>query len=256
MRRLYILTILLMGLWTAVGRAGEADTQNLDILRDTIRANKKALVAVNLNLTDEEAGKFWPVYDEYQAQLTAVNDRLLKIVQDYTAGLKTMTDATANDLTSQYLQVEEDRAKVRLTFLPKIQQALPGRKVAALLSDREQDRRGDAIRAGVADSGHRGVGRRRRRRLLKFKRVASEACSGARMGTGCGERRLRAADPSCGPQLPFERRCSYARYAPDHVGPAVAGSRNRCRLCAGCRGAMELAPQRSNNLLTRTSIAR
>jgi hypothetical protein len=46
-------------------RGGEA---NLDILLDTIRANKKALVAANLTLTDEEAARFWPLYDRYQTE--------------------------------------------------------------------------------------------------------------------------------------------------------------------------------------------
>lgn len=122
-----LLTIVLS---TAVAWAQEAETANFDVLLDAVRANKKAVVAVNLDLTDEEAGKFWPVYDEYQGELNGVNDRLMKLVQEYTEGLKTMTDAKALELTSQYLQVEEDRAKLRRTFLPKIEKALPGRKVA------------------------------------------------------------------------------------------------------------------------------
>src|SRR5262245_54822987 len=103
MPRLRILVLLLVALSAAVGSAGEAETANIDILRDTIRSNKKALVAVNLTLTDQEAAGFWPVYDEYQGELIGVNDRLLKIIQEYTANLKTMTDARALELTEQYL---------------------------------------------------------------------------------------------------------------------------------------------------------
>ena len=123
-------TLLTIVLSTALAWAGEADTAEFDVLLDAVRANKKAVIAVNLNLTDEEAAKFWPVYDEYQGELNGVNDRLIKIVQEYTDGLKAMTDAKALELTGQYLQVEEDRAKLRRTFLPKIEKTLPGRKVA------------------------------------------------------------------------------------------------------------------------------
>ena len=57
-------------------------------LLNAIRANRKALVAVNLKLTDDEAAKFWPVYDRYQKDLNAIGDRLLGVIQDYGARLE------------------------------------------------------------------------------------------------------------------------------------------------------------------------
>jgi hypothetical protein len=107
--------------------AGEAETA---VLVDTIRANRKALVAVNLNLTDEEAKKFWPAYDTYAAQMKAVQDRLVKVVEDYIASFDKMTDEKAMQLVKDYLAVEADRIKVKQDNLPAISAALPGRKVA------------------------------------------------------------------------------------------------------------------------------
>jgi hypothetical protein len=51
----------------------QAATANLDVLVDAIRSNRKALVAVNLKLTDEEAAKFWPIYDRYHADLRSLS---------------------------------------------------------------------------------------------------------------------------------------------------------------------------------------
>lgn len=110
--------------------AGEAADANLDILRETIRANKKALVAASLTLTDEEAGKFWPLYDRYQGELKGVNDRLVQVIQDYTSSFQSMTDEHALKLIEQYTAVEEDRAKVRRKYLGEFSKVLPGRKVA------------------------------------------------------------------------------------------------------------------------------
>ena len=110
-------------------RAGEADEATLQILRDTLQVNKKALVDVNLELSDEEARAFWPVYDRYQHDLAAVQERLLRVIQDYEANFGSMTDDKASHLVKQYLAVEEDRAKVREAYLEPISQALPGRKV-------------------------------------------------------------------------------------------------------------------------------
>src|SRR4051794_38193584 len=70
---------------------GAARQAQLDILRDTIRANKRALVAVNLKLTDEEAGRFWPIYDRYEGELRAVNDRVVKLIDEYTKSFSNLS---------------------------------------------------------------------------------------------------------------------------------------------------------------------
>lgn len=124
-------TILLITiLCTVPAFAGEAADANLDVLRDTIRANKKALVAVNLTLTDAEAKDFWPLYDRYQGDLKAVNDRLVALIEDYTANYGKLTDDRAKKLAEDYLAVEEDRAKVRRTYFADFTKVLPGKKAA------------------------------------------------------------------------------------------------------------------------------
>lgn len=110
--------------------AGEAADTNLEILRDTIRANKKALIAVNLTLSDAEAAKFWPIYERYVKDLTGVNDRLVKVIEDYTTHYKDLSDDHARSLVESYLAVEEDRAKLRRAYLADFTKALPGKKVA------------------------------------------------------------------------------------------------------------------------------
>jgi len=125
-----MLVVLLLAVSVAPSAAGEAADANLQILRDTIRANKKGLVAATLTLSDGEAAQFWPVYDRYQTELAGVNDRLVKLIEDYTASFANLSNEKAMELVGQYLSVEEDRAKVRRTYLPEIAKALPGRKVA------------------------------------------------------------------------------------------------------------------------------
>ena len=128
--RILVVAALTVVLAAAVADAGEAARANLDILRDTIRVNKKALVAVNLDLTDEEAAGFWPIYDRYQKELTGVHDRLVWLIEDYTASFRDLSNEKAVKLVEEYLSVEADRAKVRRAYLDEITKALPGRKVA------------------------------------------------------------------------------------------------------------------------------
>src|SRR5262249_23282855 len=102
----------------------------LDVLVDAIRANRKALVAVNLKLTDEEATKFWPIYDRYQQEINAVGDRLVGVIQDYTANFSDLSNDKAIKLVEEYLTIEADRVKVRRAYVDEFAKALPGRKVA------------------------------------------------------------------------------------------------------------------------------
>jgi hypothetical protein len=120
--------LLLTFLVAAPAFAGPAADADLEILRDTIRANKKGLVAASLTLTDAESSAFWPVYDRYEAEIKGVNDRLAKILDDYTKGYRSLSDEQARKLAEDYLAVEEDRAKVRRTYFADFVKALPGKK--------------------------------------------------------------------------------------------------------------------------------
>jgi hypothetical protein len=113
--------------WPAA--AGEADEAELEILIATIEANKKALVAVNLELEDAEAKAFWPVYDRYQGDLASVRDRMIELIEDYTANFATMSDEKASQIVEDFLAIERERAEVREKYLEPISEALPGRKV-------------------------------------------------------------------------------------------------------------------------------
>jgi hypothetical protein len=121
--------LLLLAFAAAPVRAGEADEASIEILRDTMRSNKKALVDVSLALSDEEARTFWPVYDRYQEELRVVHDRLLRVIEEYSANFGKMSDEKARELVDEYLAVERDRVEVRRAYLEPISQALPGRKV-------------------------------------------------------------------------------------------------------------------------------
>jgi hypothetical protein len=124
-----ILALPLLLLAAGPAGAGEADEASLGILMQTLRANRKALVDVNLELSDEEASAFWPVYDSYQADLAKVQDRLVALVEGYAKDYATMTDEGALKLVDEYLEIEADRIEVRQNHREAISGALPGRAV-------------------------------------------------------------------------------------------------------------------------------
>lgn len=107
--------------------------ENMTVLLQTIRANRKALVAENLGLTKEEGAVFWPVYDRYQTEMNAVGDRVAALVEDYTAHFRDLSNEKALQLTTGILDLEAERLKIRRTYFDELAKILPGRTVARFL---------------------------------------------------------------------------------------------------------------------------
>ena len=115
--------------------AQDKPADNMQILREKIKADKKLLVAANMELTESEAKNFWPIYEDYQKDLQTINERLGKLLQSYAADYKnkTMTDEKAKKLTDEFLSIEQAEVKLKSTYVPKLSKALPATKVARYL---------------------------------------------------------------------------------------------------------------------------
>ena len=109
--------------------AGRPD-DNVEILREKMRADKKLVVATALELTDEEGKRFWPVYGAYQSDMVTHYDRYIKLLNDYLTAYASMTDAAASKLVTEFVALEADHAAIQKKYLPEFQKAVPGRKVA------------------------------------------------------------------------------------------------------------------------------
>ncbi|MEI6301855.1 MAG: hypothetical protein WCR74_10440 [Betaproteobacteria bacterium] len=105
---------------------------NMQQLRDKLSGDKKLVVTANLELTEAEAKAFWPVYEAYQKELYKINDKVALLIVNYSKeyNAKTLTDAKALALLNQYFALEESEVKLVRSFVPKLNKALPGRKVA------------------------------------------------------------------------------------------------------------------------------
>ena len=103
----------------------------LEMLRADIRSQKKQLIAQTLKLTDDEATRFWPVYDQYAADLAKVNDRKLALLQRYADQFQTLTDEQALDLLKQWLAVETEINQLREKYVPTVSKAVSGKAAAS-----------------------------------------------------------------------------------------------------------------------------
>ena len=121
----------------AQGRPAEGDkpASNLEIIHEKLKADKKLIVAKYMELSESQAKKFWPVYDDYQKALQKINERLVNILQSYAADYrsKTLTDEKAQKLLDEWIAIEQDEVKQRKAYASRMLKALPAKKAARYL---------------------------------------------------------------------------------------------------------------------------
>jgi len=105
---------------------------DMKILADKVKADKKLVVAANMQLTEEEAKGFWPVYEAYQKDLAGINNRLIGTIKNYADAFNKgpVSDEAAKKLLNQAIAVEEAELKLKRSYVPKLEKVLPGVKVA------------------------------------------------------------------------------------------------------------------------------
>jgi hypothetical protein len=126
--------MLALALVVAVPAVAQTQSTSTDmqILADKVKADKKALVAQNMELTEAEAKSFWPIYDAYQQDLQKINNRLAQTIVAYADAYNkgAVDNATAKKLLGEALAIQKSELKLQQTYVPKLEKVLPEVKVA------------------------------------------------------------------------------------------------------------------------------
>jgi Spy/CpxP family protein refolding chaperone len=104
--------------------------QDVQLLRSDIRSAKKQIIAANMNLTDAQGKKFWPVYDAYTQETTKLGDASYALVKEYAQNYNDMTDAQADSLVNKMAALDVQTATLRQQWSPKFREVLTGKQAA------------------------------------------------------------------------------------------------------------------------------
>ena len=133
MKRLQLVLLLTVIAFASPALAQDRPADNnMQILAEKVRADKKLVVAVNMELSEAEGKVFWPIYDAYQKELQALNDRTGKTILAYADAYnkKALTDDLAKRLTNEALAIDQDELTLRKTYAAKLNSVLPAIKTA------------------------------------------------------------------------------------------------------------------------------
>ena len=96
--------------------------QKLDIA--AARADRKALIGANMNLTKDQAAAFWPIYDAYQARMDKLDERHVAELKAFVEHYETLTDADATKKLDEVIAIRQTRLDVQKEFIPKFRAAV------------------------------------------------------------------------------------------------------------------------------------
>jgi hypothetical protein len=128
--------IMLMTIGFALpGLAQDKPTNNLEVIHEKLKADKKLIVTKYMELTESEAKQFWPVYEEYQKDLQKLNERLGSLLQSYATEYRSnsLSDEKAKKLLDEWLALDKDEANHRKSYAGKVLKVLPAKKGARYL---------------------------------------------------------------------------------------------------------------------------
>ena len=125
-------TTLLAGPAVLAQESQDQAANNMEIVREKVRADKKLLVAANMELTESEAAAFWPVYEAYQKEIADLNQRTLKVIESYadTYNQGAVSDDAAKKLLDEALAIDSAEVDLRKSYVSKFSKVLPAAKVA------------------------------------------------------------------------------------------------------------------------------
>jgi Spy/CpxP family protein refolding chaperone len=114
----------------AEAQPNSINDRDVEMLRANLRANRKELMAQNMNLTADEATKFWPIFDRYRKEAIKPNDERWALIKEYAANYNTMTDEQAQNYVKRATAVDQQLLELRLRYVPVFEKVISAKKTA------------------------------------------------------------------------------------------------------------------------------
>jgi hypothetical protein len=147
-RRLLVTLVLLLlgGLAVQVqsppGANRETKELNLrayaELLRSDVRTQKVAIITQVVGFTEAEDTAFWPIYRDYDAEMTKLGDERVALIEEYAGNFENLTDAVADSLAHKALDLEARRQAAKGKFYDRVKTALSARTALRCLQVEHQ----------------------------------------------------------------------------------------------------------------------
>jgi len=102
----------------------------IQMLRQEVGKDRRDLVKANMLLTHSEAARFWPIYDEYRAEMNKIGDKRVKLITDFAANRNSMSEDEGMRLLKERIDIEKEKNDLRGDYVKKFNKELSARTTA------------------------------------------------------------------------------------------------------------------------------
>jgi Spy/CpxP family protein refolding chaperone len=104
--------------------------EEIQMMRKDIRSQRKQIIAANMRLTDAEAEKFWPIYEQYISELVKLNGPKYALVKQYVQTGGALTDTEAESAVKQWVDIDQSLAQLRMKYISNFRKVLSPKNTA------------------------------------------------------------------------------------------------------------------------------
>jgi hypothetical protein len=133
--RLHVIGLSLAMLGVHSAGTQQLELSSMDVLRAQIDLDKRDVIEDNLILTEAAAAAFWPIYEEYQRELRAIDENVVRVANEYIEAYNSdsITDATAKRLLDESLALDEAEVALRKRYAARLVGVIPAIEAARYL---------------------------------------------------------------------------------------------------------------------------
>jgi len=110
----------------------------IELMRSNVRDEKSQIMGAVMQLNVDDAAKFWPIYSQYDAELTKLNNLRVQNIQDYANNYSQMTDAKADELIQRSLDYQKQRGELLAKYYQVMKQSVGAINAARFLQVEHQ----------------------------------------------------------------------------------------------------------------------
>ncbi len=143
-----ILAAAALAALTAVVASAQVVKDALELNRQAVETQRRVLVAGALPMTEGEASAFWPLFDAYEKGRRALDEQSNQLVADFVVTSSNLDDSRATAMLDRALKLDEERLRLRRSWLGRMSKALPPRKLMRLFQI--ENKLDSVVRADVA----------------------------------------------------------------------------------------------------------
>lgn len=113
----------------SIGQAiAQTDQDLIEVARSVVQANREAVVASTMQLTEDEGRDFWPLYHEYRFEMDKINDDLMALVLKYAKVYPNVSEDRAKEWLKEYTGLQQKQVDRRTAYFKKFSKILPAAK--------------------------------------------------------------------------------------------------------------------------------